>query len=274
LTLGLELGLLLALTSAFALNWSYVAQHGAAASMPALRLRHPLVSLRRLFTSTRWLAGFLIGIGGWVLYVAALKFAPLSLVQAVAAGGIGLLALLVHFGARDERLSRQQWLGVAFGTAGLVLLAATLTRGVSTGGLAHASSAALWIACSALAAALAAGPLERALGSGAGLGIAAGILYAAGDVATKAAFGGGARYSFVPVLLAAHGCAFVCLQFGFQRGSAMRTAGLAVLFTNALPIAAGILIFDERLPAGAAGGLRLTAFVLVILCAVLLARPE
>jgi uncharacterized membrane protein len=63
----------------------------------------------------------------------------------------------------------------------------------------------------------------------------------------QAAVPGGARFAFVPVLLACHGLAFVALQLGFQRGSVLATAGLATLFTNALPIAAGTTLFGEGL---------------------------
>jgi hypothetical protein len=99
-------------------------------------------------------------------------------------------------------------------------------------------------------------------------------MYAAGDVGTKAAVSGGARLAFVPVLLVCHGLAFVALQLGFQRGSALATAGLASLWTNALPIAAGTLLFAESLPDGARGVARIAAFVCVLIGAVALARPE
>jgi hypothetical protein len=264
---NLGAGLGLALASAFALNWGWVTQHGAASALPPLRLAAPVRSLRSLFGSARWLTGFVVGLVGWALYVGALALAPLSLVQAVAAGGIAVLALLVHRGG--THLSGREWIGVSVGTTGLVLLAATLGHGGSSSRLAHASAAVIWLAGSALAAGLAA--LARS--GGAGLGIAAGLLYAAGDVATKAALGGGARVAFVPAVLAAHGLAFVCLQLGFQRGGALTTAGLSTLFTNALPIAAGIALFREHLPGGAVGDLRVAAFALVVVCAALLARP-
>jgi hypothetical protein len=263
---SLAAGLALSLASAFALNWGWVAQHAAASALPPLRLGKPLRSLRHLFSNRRWLVGFLVGLGGWAFYIGALALAPLSLVQAVSAGGIGVLALLVHYGS--SRLSRGEWVGVAVGMTGLVLLAATLGHGAASGLPAHVSGAAIWLAGSALAAGVSAVTLAR----GAGLGIAAGILYAVGDVATKVALGGGARVAFVPAVLAAHGLAFVCLQLGFQRGSALTTAGLSTVFTNALPIAAGITLFHERLPGGVAGDLRLAAFGLVTLCATLFAR--
>ena len=85
-----------------------------------------------------------------------------------------------------------------------------------------------------------------------GLGAAAGILYAAGDVGTKAAVHGGARSRSCRSLLVCHGLAFVAMQLGFQRGGALATAGVATLLTNALPIAAGTLVFGEASVPGAA----------------------
>jgi hypothetical protein len=265
-------GLALALGSAAALNWSYFAQHGAAGSMPPLALRHPVRSLRLLFGSPRWFVGFLVGIGGWVLYVAALALAPLSLVQAASAGGIGLLALLVSR-LPGARLARRDWVGVWIATSGLVLLALSLSGEHTTGRHGSVVAIAAWLAVSVVAAAAVAGPGAAVLAAGAGLGAAAGVLYAAGDVGTKAAVAGGDRLWFVPALLACHGLAFVALQLGFQRGSALATAGVATLFTNALPIAAGTILFAERVPPGVRGGVRVAAFAAVVAGATLLARP-
>ena len=122
-------GLLLALASAAALNWSYFVQHGVASALPPLTLRRPVVSLRRLFGNLRWLVGFVVGIGGWVLYVAALALAPLSLVQAASAGGIGLLALLA---SRHARLTAWERGGVGVAVGGLVLLGISLTGRTTT----------------------------------------------------------------------------------------------------------------------------------------------
>lgn len=268
MTADVVVGLLLALGSAAALNWGYFVQHGAAAALPPLTLRRPLRSLRALFTNTRWLVGFWAGIGGWVLYVVALKLAPLSLVQAASAGGVALLAALVG------TLTRRELVGVSVAVLGLVLLAASLigTSAPTTHG--SASSVAIWMAVSGIAALVAAGPGSAVLAGGAGLGIAAGIMYAAGDVGTKAAVAGGTRLAFVPALLACHGLAFVALQLGFQRGGALATAGMATLWTNALPIAAGTLLFGESLPGGARGVARVAAFACVVVGAAALARPE
>jgi hypothetical protein len=266
---SLAAGLVLALGSAVALNWGYFVQHGAAAGLPPLRLRHPLRSLAALFGNRRWLVGFSTGIAGWVLYVVALLLAPLSLVQATAAGGLAILALLAGTTSRRERAA------VATSIGGLVLLAVSVT-GSATKATHHASlrDAAVWMLVSGAVAALAAGPAANLLTRAAGLGTAAGVLYAAGDVGTKAALSGGFHPAVIPALLACHGLAFVALQLGFQRGSALTTAGIATLWTNALPIAAGMLIFAEPLPGGALGAARVTAFAAVVAGAALLSRAE
>ena len=257
------LGLLLGLASAAAINGGYALQHASAAALPPLTLRRPLHSLLLLFRSGRWAVGFFAGIGGWGFYVAALSLAPLSLVQAASAAGIAVLAI------GGERLTGAERVGVSAALVGLLLLG--LSLGSHTQSL-HGSSRLVigWLLASAAVAAV----VARVLPPGAGLGTAAGVLYAAGDVGTKAAFGGGTRLLFVPALLACHGLAFACMQLAFQRGGRLATAGLAVLWTNALPIVAGTVLFGESVPGGWRGAARVAAFVLVLVGAVALSRRQ
>jgi hypothetical protein len=49
---------------------------------------------------------------------------------------------------------------------------------------------------------------------------------------------------------------------------------VATLFTNALPILAGLVLYRERLPAGALGIVRLDAFAIVVVGAAILARAD
>jgi hypothetical protein len=266
-------GLLLALASTAALNWGFLRQHGETSQMPSLTIRHHWASLRMLFANLAWLAGFVVGLGGWALYIAALRLAPLSLVQAVSAGGIGLLALLVER-TTDARLGRREWWGVGVAVTGLALLGISLSGHSSSGRHGAAVAVVLWVVVSMAVGGLAAGPLAPRLAGGAGFGIAAGMLYAGGDVATKAAVGGGFAILFAAAVLACHGLAFVSLQLGFQRGGALPTAGVSTLFTNALPILAGMALFHEGLPGGVLGVLRMLAFAAVVAGAAMLARAE
>jgi len=258
----IALGLLLAVASSVAINGGYALQHSSAARLPPLSLRRPVRSLRSLAAERRWLVGFLGGIGGWVLYVVALLAAPLSLVQAASAGGIGVLAV-------GQRLRGAERAGVLAAFLGLALLGLSLSsHAPSSHG--HAGAIVAWLLASAGAAAV----VTRLLPGGAGYGTAAGILYAAGDVGTKAAVAGGARLWFVPALLACHGLAFVAMQLAFQRGGRLATAGLAVLWTNALPIAAGSVLFAEALPGAWRGAARIAAFALVLVAAVALSTGQ
>jgi hypothetical protein len=84
--------------------------------------------------------------------------------------------------------------------------------------------------------------------------------------------GGGARLFFAAPVLAAHALGFVFLQLGFQRGGALATAGVASLVTNAVPIAAGMILYGDALPSGALGAARLLSFAAVVAGAALLTR--
>ena len=260
-------GLALALASAVAINWGFFAQHGAAHELPPLSLRRPIASALSLVRDLRWLAGFLAGIGGWVLYVAALAVAPLSLVQAVSAGGIGVLAVLVH--RRGDHVAPREWWGVAVACGGLVLLAISLAGGTTHAQAPKVGPFAAWLAVSSAVACVGALAGPR-LAAGAGLGVAAGLMYASGDVATKAITFRGGWLWLVPAMLSAHALGFVALQLGFQRGSALATAGVATLVLNSLPIAAGVALFHEHVPGGALGGVRIVAFAATVAGASLL----
>lgn len=121
----LAAGLLLALAASAALNASFYIQHEAASGMPPLRFRRPIHSLRLLFTDLKWFLGWLGGWVGWGLYVLALRFAPLSLSQAVVAGGVGLIALLAWHRAKVVP-STYDKVGIRACLGGLALVAASL----------------------------------------------------------------------------------------------------------------------------------------------------
>src|SRR6516162_4338714 len=268
--MSLALGLGLALISTAALSFAAYTQHSASGTLPLLSLRQPVRSLVSLFTSWRWLAGYLIGISGWGLYIAALRFAPLSLVQATSAGGVGLIALLVWLGGGT--LARQERVAVAVSVGGLLLLGLSLPAGAAPAGSLSWQGPLAWVLASMSLAGVAAVPAAGALRPGAGLAAAAGLLYAAGDVAIKAAVDGTHPVLlFWGLLLACHGLAFVCLQLSFQRGTALATAGVSTLLTNLLPILAGLPVLAEHMPGGLAGAVRVAGFAGAVLGCTLLA---
>jgi hypothetical protein len=259
----IALALAITLVSACLLNVGYLLEHSVASKAPPLSLRHPVASVRSLIGNRRWLLGFGSEAAGWLLYVAALALAPLSLVQATAAGGIGILAVMVSR-VTHVPLTVRERIGALVSVAGLALLGISLLGSHSEGSV----SGYLWISVWLVASAGAAGILIRlsgAIGGGPAWGLAAGILFAAGDVSTKMAVSGGAAdAAFLACLIVFYAAGTAVLQAGFQRGSALTTAGLATLLTNALPITAGMLVFHEPFPSGWVGAVRIVAFAAVI----------
>jgi hypothetical protein len=265
--------LIVTIVSACALNVGYLIEHSVASTLPPLSIRRPLRSARMLLSQRRWLAGFATEIAGWLLYVAALALAPLSVVQATAAGGIGILALMVsHY--NQVPLARVERLGVLVSVAGLVLLGVSLAGAHGEGKPGSHLAVGGWLGLSFAIALLAVRAGPRLIGAGPAFGLATGVLFAAGDVATKTSVAHGGHRYFVPALILSYALGTGVLQAGFQRANALVTAGLATLFTNALPIVAGMTIFNEPLPGGWLGAVRIASFALVVFGAVSLARHQ
>jgi hypothetical protein len=268
----LAAGLALALVAALALNVGFFVQHGATNAMLSLSLRHPIRSARLLVTNRQWMVGYATGWVGWGIYIAALSLAQLSLVQAVSAGGVGILAFLAH--RLGTPLQARERLGAWVAVAGLVLLGVSLTAHVRRAPAAHSLPLLIVIGAGAVAAALLAGLMSKRPRAGVALGCAAGLFFGVGDLATKGAVSGNGLL-FVPILAVCTALGFVTLQLAFQRGRVLETAGLSILVNNMIPIVGGLLLFHEALPGGVAGAARLASFVAVVVGAVLLARaPE
>jgi hypothetical protein len=265
--------LLLALASTALTNVAYLREHDAAAALPALSLRRPLHAVQALLSDRSWLIGFALESGGFALYVVALALAPLTLVQSISAGGIGVLAF-VSARMRRQRLGRHELAGVLVSMLGLLALAASLAGGTGEGTGGSTSEILLWLTATA-AAAVVALALGRRFGALAvAEGLAGGLFFSIGDISVKVATQGGARAAFAVGVIAGYSLGTALLQLGYQKGGALTVAGLATLLTNALPIAAGTVVLGEPVPSGALGGLRIAAFAAVTLGAILLARPD
>jgi drug/metabolite transporter (DMT)-like permease len=217
----------------------------------------------------------------WTFHVLALALAPLSLVQAIIAGGLVFLTVLAErwFGFT---VGTRQWAGVGLTALGLVLLAVTLPH--SGGAHASYSLAAMIAFESALLALGTFLVLSRKLGShehhGVMLGTAAGILFGVSDVAIKAltgAVGDGVTGLLSPWLLtciAASVIAFYASARGLQKGEAVPVITLTSAAANVTAISGGILVFGDPMPSDPVGiVLQSFAFVLVIVAAALTPAP-
>jgi hypothetical protein len=266
-------GLVLAFVSAIVINLAYLREHSAAAGLPALSVRHPVYSAKLLLGDRPWLLGFAMETAGFLLYVAALALAPLSLVQSISAGGIGVLAFASARMA-NRRLTRVELIGVLLSVLGLAALAVSLVGGKAKEGGGELGPILLWLGVTAAVAVVLVVIGRRHWGAAVANGVAGGLFFSIGDIATKVTTQGGARSAFVVLLLFGYAAGTALLQIGYQAGAALTVAGLATLVTNALPIAAGTVVLDEPLPGGVLGTVRLAAFVAVVTGAVLLARQQ
>src|SRR4051794_41274767 len=125
--MSLQLGIILALLCAFATNLAFLYKHRGACAACKVDIRHPIRTAISLW-SQRWFAiGMLVGLGAWLLHVAAISLAPLSVVQAVLAGGLVLLAIMADrmFGFK---VGKRQWLGLRLPTLRPLLLGGTLPQ--------------------------------------------------------------------------------------------------------------------------------------------------
>jgi drug/metabolite transporter (DMT)-like permease len=235
-----------------------------------------------LFRSKWFAAGMLVATGAWGLHVGALALAPLSVVQAVIAGGLVFLTVLAErfFGCT---VGTRQWAGVGLTALGLVLLAAYLPHG----GGEHASySMAGMIAFES--ALLALGTflvLSPQLGShehhGVMLGTAAGILFGVSDVALKALTTSVGADGFLGLLspwlatcIIASVIAFYASARGLQKGEAVPVITLTSAAANVSAIGGGILVFGDPMPSEPLGvAIQTFAFVLVIFAAALTPAP-
>jgi hypothetical protein len=219
-----------------------------------------------------WLLGFALETAGFALYVTALALAPLSLVQSVAAGGIGILAF-VSARMSGRHLGRTELAGVFISMLGLLALAISLAAGTGEGSGGETGEIVLWLGATAAAAVVALVVGSRFEARGVAYGIAGGLFFSIGDISVKVATQGGARTAFAVGVVVGYALGTAFLQLGYQKREALTVAGIATLLTNALPIAAGSVVLGEPVPSGLLGAMRILAFAAVTAGAILLARP-
>src|SRR6201994_328752 len=217
----------------------------------------------------------------WLAHVAALSLAPISLVQAILAGGAVTLAVLSQrfFG---QPVGRRQGAAPAIGGIGLVLLVVPLPRF-------HGSDSSFSLAgilsfeggLILLAAAIALGHRSERLSvhrHGVLRAVLAGLLFALAGIAIKAVLGGDGTLaltgSLVLVVIACGALAQYTAVAALQSGGAIETIGLMGLVANATQIVGGILVFGDPLSPSPTGiALQILAFAMVCLSALLLPGP-
>lgn len=276
-------GLVLALASALATNVAFLFKQRGALLAPPVRVRHPLRSAAGLFRSRWFTLGWIVAVGAWALHVGALALAPLSIVQAVLAGGLVFLAVLAErfFG---YQLGRRQWVGLLITAVGLTVVGLTSGRqgGDAPG---YALAALIVVETSILALATGFALLSHRLGlspvrQGMLLGACAGALFGVSDIALKYltdAVGGGVLELLSPwsfAALAASVTAFYASARGLQLDPGIEVIAYTSVAANLTAVMGGILVFRDPIGSGpVAITARALAFGLVIAGAALMPAP-
>ncbi len=281
--MSLNLGILLAFACAVATQLGFLYKHRGANAAPQVDVSHPLRTVKSLFSSKWFAIGMAVALGAWILHVAALAFAPLSVVQAVLSTGVVVLAVMADriFGFS---VSRRQWAGVGLTALGLVLLVITLP---SKSGSHSAFSVGAMIGFEAgllaLGALLISGPRMGAPSHhhGVMLGGAAGLLFGVSDIAIKALTGlGGSGVlgivlsPWMAVAIVASVVAFYASAKGLQEGEAVPVIAATSTTANVSCIAGGIVVFGDPMPGDALGiVVQILAFAMVVAAALLTPPP-
>jgi drug/metabolite transporter (DMT)-like permease len=277
-------GLVLAGLSAAIGQVGFLLRHRGAVAARDVDIHHPLRSAIALFRSKWWTIGYVLAGVAYLLHVGALGLAALSLVQAVLAGGLVLLAVIAerYFGIE---LGKRQWCGVMLASVGLVLLAVT---GEARSGQESADySVTAMVVCEAVLVGVGTALIlscraERVRSQpGVLLGVSAGLLYTVTDVAVKA-LSGKADTSlaemigtpFLPIAVAGGIAAFFASARSLQLGPALPVIAVTSIAGNASAIPAGIIVFGDPLGNDTlAVVVRSLAFLMVIAAAALIPAP-
>jgi multidrug transporter EmrE-like cation transporter len=278
---SVQLGLALALATAFTSILGFLYKHRGAIASPPVELGRPVRSSLALLGSRWYVLGLIVATASWGLHVAALSLAPISLVQSVIAGGLVLLTVTADR-LFAQQVSRREWIGVGLAALGLAFLAATLS---GTGHGAHSDYALArlvpWVGgLSALALVIAAIG-GRGARPGTLLGVSAGLFWAASDTSIKALshhLGEGAASILTNPLTGlvtlASFAGLVVSARSLQVGRAVPVIAVTSVAANVFTIAAGPIVFGEPLPDTSLGvAARLLAFALVISAAALTPAP-
>jgi len=276
-------GLFCALLSALGTNLAFLLKYKGAVAAADVDMRHPLRSTADLFRSKWWSIGWGVAAVAFALHVAALTLAPISIGQAVLAGGLVFLAVLAErfFGFE---LGRRQWIGIGLVAVSLSLL--TLTGGGGGGGANSRYSLTGMIVFEAVAVGVglllvASHLIERIPAQrGVLLGIAAGLGFGISDVAIKALsgdLGGGLAAIVSPwtvIILSAAVFSFFASARSLQIGDGVAVIAVTSVAANLSTIVAGLAVFGDRLGDSAlVVGVRVAAFALILVGAALIPAP-
>jgi drug/metabolite transporter (DMT)-like permease len=275
-------GLGVALLCALATNVAFLCRHRGACSVPEVEWRRPWRTSKALW-GARWFAiGMGVALVAWLLHVAALAMAPITLVQIAISAGLVLVAVLAErwFGIS---VGRRQWIAVVVMAAGLALVTAT----APAPGNAHSAydparmlvfqAVVIGAAAVLMASRRIAGRARYAIM----LGAAAGALFAGSDAALKAITkhvgDAGAAGLLTPWLIPcvlASVMGFFASARSLQDSDVVAVISLTTVGSTVATLVGGVLVFrDPMASQPLVVALQVAGFVCVCVAAGMLPAP-
>lgn len=272
------IAVIIAFAASFCENYSTYMQKKAMNALPRLSLRLSWTVLWTFFTNRPWLAAMVMEAVGVGLYMVALIFLPVSIVEPIITAGIALVAFLA-IRKLGETPGRVDFLAIGTIGIGVIFLAVSLAEGLPEHNTYKPLE--LW-ASSALVLFLAvAVPLGlylfRRENIAAGLGFSGGMVFGLSAVFSRLLMGdfGNIWYVWLLACVLTYPVGFGLFQAGLQRGRAVVVAPIYNGMMLCVPIVVGTVALNEHLPASAAlTALRLAAFILIAGGAILLSRSK
>jgi len=281
-SLAVGVGLFCALLSALGTNLAFLLKYKGAVAAPDVDMHHPLRSAADLFRSKWWSIGWAVAVVAFALHVTALTLAPLSVGQAVLAGGLVFLAVLAErfFGFK---LGHRQWIGIGLVAVSLALL--TLTGGSGSGESSKYSLAGMiifeGIAIGVGLLLVVSHLIDRIrVQRGVLLGIAAGLGFGIADVSIKALsddlesglIGFVSPWSLIIITAAVF--SFFASARSLQIGDGVAVIAVTSVAANLTAIIAGLAVFGDQLGDNALViGVRLAAFALILAGSAMIPAP-
>ncbi len=276
----MQLGIALAVVAALMTNLASLLKHRGCHRADPVCIRSPLRSARGLASSPWFAAGWGLAAVAWLVHVAALSMAPISIVQAVLAGGAVTLAVMAQrvFG---DPVERRQWFALLLGGSGLALLVLTVPHfSGSHSGFSIGAMLGFEGGLALLAAGLVTGHRSGRLARHGGV-----LLAASSPEPSSPSPASRSRACWGPesmsiaviapwalLIVLAGILAQYAAAAALQRGGAIETIGLMGLVANAAQIVGGVLVFGDPLSTDPLG-LTLQAAAFGMVCASALLIP-
>jgi len=264
------LALLVAAAASVLINTAIFLQKRAVLSLPEVKVKLSWSLIRSFITNRPWLLAQAANVSGFALYMAALSFAPVSIVEPIIASGVVIPSWLAmrHLGEKPRRLD---FLGMGMSVLGVTFIALSLLEGLPEDVLVHPYE--IWVVAAVIFGAAIAVPLlmrGNPSREAAGLGISVGLLFGIAAVFTRLLLMYWGKdwplfIVFTAACIAGYLPGFVVLQAALQRGMATVVAPIYNGIMEVVPIVLGMVVLNEKFPKSPIlTALRLCSFALII----------